>query len=238
MCSFVAVINESTAHIAKLVAGQRKTGKTTKIKLTPDISVRRPPERILVPNIVRIKVKELMNSYPDGIDASLFGAAFARRFGQVLNFQHLGFPSMKSFLNACTGIIHTKTTQSNALVVYPGSAASPEEIPSLKQSLLSRQPVMPKQGATAGHSHVRKKEYATGKSTVTKKPEPLLKEPEPLLSIPAPLMNNVASSLRQSANTRVKEGKRSPQESTGNEVLLAIISLLVFVLFESCAHFV
>ena len=103
-------------HIKKLVHQQKRNGtKVSRIRKPPDQSVRRPPPKPVVPPLIRMKLKELLRSFPDGLDASTFGDAYAKRFGGDLNFQVLGFHTLKSLFDACPDIIHIVTKEKSGM---------------------------------------------------------------------------------------------------------------------------
>ena len=103
-------------HIKKLVHQQRRNGtKVSRIRKPPDESVRRPPPKPVVPPLIRMKLKELLKSFPEGLDASSFGDAYAKRFGADLNFQVLGFRTLKALFDACPDIVHLVTKEKSGM---------------------------------------------------------------------------------------------------------------------------
>ena len=103
-------------HIKKLVHQQRRNGtKVSRIRKPPDESVRRPPPKPVVPPLIRMKLKELLKSFPEGLDASSFGDAYAKRFGADLNFQVLGFRTLKALFDACPDIVHSVTKEKSGM---------------------------------------------------------------------------------------------------------------------------
>ena len=110
-----AVADNSTRHIQRLVDEQKRTGKISRIRKRPNELARRPPPKPAIPSTIRIKVKELMKSYEGGLEIGMFGTAYARRFGQEINYSRLNFLSLKKFLEACSDIVQIVETSENGI---------------------------------------------------------------------------------------------------------------------------
>ncbi len=118
----LAVADNSTKHILRLVEEQKRTGRISRIRKPANEAVRRPPIKPSIPYTVRAKIKELLKSYPGGLEADMFGTAYIRRFGLEINYGSLGFPSLKKFLESCSDIIDIVEQEKNgikSISLYP-----------------------------------------------------------------------------------------------------------------------
>lgn len=60
-----------------------------------------------------MKIKELLRSHPNGVDITLFGELFARRFDRKINFENYGHSSLKQLLQNCSDIVNLVTVEKN-----------------------------------------------------------------------------------------------------------------------------
>ena len=107
----LAVADHTTMHIKKLVLQQKRNGKVSNIRKPQDESVRRPQPKPDIPAIVRMKIKELLKLHPNGVNGSMFGSVFAKRFGRELNFQKYGYSTLKKFFEDCSDIVQMDTQE-------------------------------------------------------------------------------------------------------------------------------
>lgn len=80
------------------------------IRRPRDESLRHPPPKPHVPALLRMKIKELLRSHPNGIAACSFGQVFKKRFNRDIDFQMHGHPSLKKFLENCSDIVDIITS--------------------------------------------------------------------------------------------------------------------------------
>lgn len=111
--------DESTKHLHSLIRKQKSTGRNSKL-ITPQAAEnRKPPVKPLIPNAVRVRLKDLLSSYVSGIDGILMCKAYGRRFGHDLNYQELGFRSLKQFLQQLPDILRMVPVGPASVTVYP-----------------------------------------------------------------------------------------------------------------------
>ena len=104
-----------------MVKQQKSSGRNSNLLTQQQAQARKPPPRPIIPNSIRVKLKTLLTSYPNGIEASLIPKAFERRFGHELNHQKFGYGNLKGFLSQCADI--TKIKEENGILYVYGSSA-------------------------------------------------------------------------------------------------------------------
>ena len=107
MTVLFGVADESTSHIAKMVARQKTAPSLHKrcfsmLNMSSTAHVSREPK---VPHTFQLQLKTLMLSYPNGLVVSRFMEAFARRFGYYLNYRGWGFSSVDQMLKTVPNIV-------------------------------------------------------------------------------------------------------------------------------------
>lgn len=107
MTVLLGVADESTSHIAKMVARQKTAPSLHKrcfsmLNISNTAHVSREPK---VPHTFQLQLKTLMLSYPNGLVVSRFMEAFARRFGYYLNYRGWGFSSVDQMLKTVPNIV-------------------------------------------------------------------------------------------------------------------------------------
>lgn len=93
--------NEDVERVASLVARQKSTKPHLQIKS----SVPAQPVRPAIPASVKMKLRTLMLSYPNGMSLDQFPDAFARRFGYYVNVNHWGFQDVRSALSIVPDVV-------------------------------------------------------------------------------------------------------------------------------------
>lgn len=123
--------DEKTAHVARLVYGQKDSGKPKGLKgailnmrnggtwrkrqfypvNVPQRFERREynTTKVVVPADIRTRFRELLTSYPNGIIMANINIAYQRRFGTQLDFRKLGFYSLKDMIESMTDTITLQT---------------------------------------------------------------------------------------------------------------------------------
>lgn len=133
-----AVASESCRHVVDLVARQKtvkpycaiKSGMKAPVmsmKMHPPLPVR--SKRSAVPDHVKLKLKHLMISYPNGLPMVKFQEAFNRRFGYYLHPSVWGFTTVLDALQSLPDIIKLKPGNSvdGDYVIYSVKASSKGE---------------------------------------------------------------------------------------------------------------
>ena len=103
------IADTSSRHIAQLVSKQRSTKSYSHIKShssTPHLKSppSRKPEKI-VPAQFKVKLRQLLVSYPDGLPMSKFQEAFVRRFGYYVHVRQWGFSSLADALMSIEDVV-------------------------------------------------------------------------------------------------------------------------------------
>ena len=102
------IADESTDHIAKMVARQKTAASSMHKRYSSmlDMSTTgRGPREPKVPHTFQLQLKTLMLSYPNGLAVKHFMEAFARRFGYYLNYRGWGFNSVDQMLKTVPNIV-------------------------------------------------------------------------------------------------------------------------------------
>lgn len=108
---FEGIADPSSAHIASMVSKQRNTKSYCRLKstqpvisnrLSPKCAKKCPPE---VPMNVKIKLRQLLVSYPDGLPLSKFQDAYNKRFGYYLHTSTWGFKNLLEALQSINSIL-------------------------------------------------------------------------------------------------------------------------------------
>ena len=97
---FSGIADSSTKHIAKLVARQKTSSRSRRVSKAPICT-----KPLVVPSFFRSNIKELLLSYPSGILGSALNSAYARNYGDEINFAKLGFKSMSHLLGNMQDIV-------------------------------------------------------------------------------------------------------------------------------------
>ncbi|XP_013402320.1 tudor domain-containing protein 5 isoform X2 [Lingula anatina] len=99
------VADESTKHIERLVSRQVAKKSKRPSRRPPPRRPPRPPQQPTVPPFLRVRIRELLTSYPSGLLGSSFGHAFLKRFGQNLPYNRRGFKSISDLLRSIPDIV-------------------------------------------------------------------------------------------------------------------------------------
>ena len=106
MTVLLGVADESTSHIAKMVARQKTAPSMHKrYSSMLNLSTAHAPREPKVPHTFQLQLKTLMLSYPNGLVVNHFMEAFARRFGYYLNYRGWGFSSVDQMLKTVPNIV-------------------------------------------------------------------------------------------------------------------------------------
>ena len=106
-----AVPDRSTMHIKRLVLRQKSNGRISSIRRPKDESVSQPPVKPTIPATVRMKIKQLMRSHPDGLETSRFGIMYIKRYGCGIKFQEYGYSTLNRLLADCPDIVDMVTRE-------------------------------------------------------------------------------------------------------------------------------
>lgn len=115
---FEGIADPSSVHIASMVSKQRSTKRYCRLKstqpvisnrLAPKCEKKCPPE---VPMNVKIKLRQLLVSYPDGLPLSKFQDAYNKRFGYYLHTSTWGFKNLIEAFQSIDSIITLKCNSS------------------------------------------------------------------------------------------------------------------------------
>lgn len=93
--------NEDVERVASLVARQKTTKPYLQVK-APTPAHHSPPT---IPPPVKMKLRTLMLSYPNGMSLDQFPDAFARRFGYYVNVNRWGFQDLHSALTSIPDVL-------------------------------------------------------------------------------------------------------------------------------------
>ena len=112
------VADESTQHIAKMVARQKNTGYH---QMKTEQPVRRTTTATpSVPFHIQGCLRQLMYSYPNGLPIEQFEEAYARRFGYYLSFRRLKFNSLQELINYLPDVLKIQRDANGRTMVVGG----------------------------------------------------------------------------------------------------------------------
>ena len=105
-----AVSDSKTKNVHDMVAKQKgKKKERNKVASRVPITFKRssPPlcMKPVVPSTVKIRLKELMYSYPSGLSLQNFQDAFAKKFQYKMSFENYGFESLESMIASVADIL-------------------------------------------------------------------------------------------------------------------------------------
>lgn len=123
------VASDSCIHVAQLVSRQKATKSYTAMKsgMRATTSTKRvPPPTVpprskvpVVPETVKLRLNQLLISYPNGLPIIKFQEAYHRRFGYYLHPKDWGFDTVSDALATVPDIIKLKTSgPDHACVIY------------------------------------------------------------------------------------------------------------------------
>ena len=116
------IADESTAHIHDMVRRQKSVGRrNTKIVVNQVAK----PVKLVVPDYVRNKLLKLIQNYPKGVNFQIFEDAYRRSYGRKIDYNAIGFTSVKAVLASCADIIKMKqlSNHSNQIFLFPAQAS-------------------------------------------------------------------------------------------------------------------
>ena len=112
------VADESTRHIARMVARQRNTG-FHQIKV--DQPVRRTVSIPSIPFHIQGCLRQLLHAYPNGLPFEQFEEAYARRFGYYLSLRRLKCNSLEELINNVPDVLKMDKDAAGRAVVVEAS---------------------------------------------------------------------------------------------------------------------
>ena len=105
------IADDSTAHINDMVRRQKSVGRRNTKIIVNQVA---KPVKLVVPDYVRNKLLKLIQNYPKGVSFQNFEDAYKRSYGRKIDYNAIGFASVKAVLVRCTDIIKIK-----GLYLYP-----------------------------------------------------------------------------------------------------------------------
>ena len=130
------VASDSCVHVAQLISRQKTTKSYTAMKsgMRATTSIKRVPpgptvpprsKTPLVPENVKLKLNQLLISYPNGLPLLKFQEAYHRRFGYYLHPKDWGFDTVFDALSSLPNIIKLKANGPNhTCVIYSARISS------------------------------------------------------------------------------------------------------------------
>ena len=110
------IADDSTAHINDMVRRQKSVGRrNTKIVVNQVAK----HVKLVVPDYVRNKLLKLIEKYPEGVYLQVFEDAYKRSYGRKIDYNAIGFNSVKEVLGSCSDIIKIKQTSNQSIYLYP-----------------------------------------------------------------------------------------------------------------------
>ena len=109
-----AVVDESSAHLARMISRQKNSKPYNHIKPSqpvkriPSITYSSASKRVLPLNI-KNRLKELLTSYPNGLPLGKFQEAYAKRFGHYLNVKVWDFKDLFDAISSVNDIVSVKS---------------------------------------------------------------------------------------------------------------------------------
>ncbi|CAH1786229.1 unnamed protein product [Owenia fusiformis] len=101
------IADETTRHIQKLVLNQKRKPRSRRPFRA---HFRPPPPKPMVSYQMQQNIRELLMSYPNGLQLSSFGVAFQRRFSSMLDYSIYGFRSVSDLLHSIPDISFEENT--------------------------------------------------------------------------------------------------------------------------------
>ena len=109
--------NKTSKRTCRSRGGARGRGGSRRY---PTGGSRRPPllPDPIVPPFIRAQIREVLHSYPNGLLGFTFNEAFARRFGNQLMPQRLGFTSMGDLLRSVADIARMEEMRGGGFRIF------------------------------------------------------------------------------------------------------------------------
>ena len=136
------VPNSQTKKIYNLVAKQRSTKKGSpgwitvppRMNMITKCSAPPSPKDPAVPSSFKVRLKELMLSYPNGIPVDNFNEAFAKRFHHYIAYSNWGFESVEGMISSVPDILYFHNDTTCNLKIVKRSAPQEKAVNEHKES--------------------------------------------------------------------------------------------------------
>ncbi len=124
------IADKKTQNIKNLVSKQRDkkeppwTDSAPRMNMLTTTTTTKPaPKEPEVPPDFKVRLRELMQSYPNGLPLKLFNETFAKRFGYLIAFRNYGFSSIEAMVRSVPDVLEIQkdTTRNIEMVrrVFP-----------------------------------------------------------------------------------------------------------------------